>query len=32
MKPKKESFLKKMWNNYLKRLEEEQKKSKMCLK
>jgi hypothetical protein len=32
MKEKKESFLKRWWNNYLERLAEEQKKGGMCLK
>jgi len=32
MKEKKESFFKKLWNNYLQRLAEEQQKGKMCLK
>ncbi len=32
MKEIKESFFKKLWNNYLKRLAEEQKKSNPCVK
>ncbi|KPA15285.1 hypothetical protein MHK_004509 [Candidatus Magnetomorum sp. HK-1] len=32
MKENKENFFKKLWNKYLQRLEEEQKKGKACLK
>jgi len=32
MKEQKETFFKRLWNNYLQRLAEEQKKGKLCLR